>query len=211
MRECNSDKYLFINSAAGVIKLIIKNPTKDDIGNYTCIAENRSRNTSESITHDITAKTIRSIPDQEQIIIKKEKPQATSRQPISFESFLKNMTIEEGTTAKFICSIRGPFSLAIWTKDGKVITANDRLLPGSTDALVYLEIKNPEPSDSGNYAVSVSNDITEMSSNAQLNVYPNVSLRNKELNASKTVETKGKLSVLMLHYFLNIHLVMRIV
>lgn len=174
------------------MKLHIHNPTQDDVGSYTCSIANASKEPIDEITHHISARSLRGLDSIRPAKSIKEKSQATPcRQPISFESFLKNMTIEDGTTTKFICSIRGPFTSAIWTRDGQVITTTDRFLPGRTEGLVYLEIKNTNPSDSGNYSVLVSNNINEMSSNAQLNVYPSPRKRTKELNASSTAE-KGK-------------------
>lgn len=189
-----SDKYSVVDQD-GTVKLVVRNPTKDDGGTYTCTAENRRLNISENLFHNISSRTLRNVPDKHEIESKKSKSFAPSRQPMSFESFLKNMTIEEGTMAKFICSIRGPFTSAIWTKDGEVVQANDHYSPGSTDGLVFLEIKNPVPGDSGVYNVSVSNGINEMSSNAQLNVYQSYKSRVKAAEsaaAAVAATKKGK-------------------
>lgn len=191
---CNSEKYSFVNKNDIAVILLIHNPTKDDVGNYTCLAEDTSHTTIDRISHHISLRSLRDLEANQSAKSTEQKSQATSaRQPISFESFLKNMTIEEGTTTKFICSIRGPFTSAVWTKDGQVITANDRYIPGRTEGLVFLEIKNTNPSDSGNYVVCVSNNANDMSSNAQLNVYPNRTSHNQELNVQPAAH-KGKCS-----------------
>lgn len=186
----NNQKYTFVNKHDGTLKLLVHNPTQDDVGSYTCSAETESHEPIDKITHHISARSLRSLELSQPTKAPKDKTQSTpNRQPISFESFLKNMTIEEGTSTKFICSIRGPFTSAVWTKDGDVICANDRYHPGRTEGLVWLEIKDVNPSDSGNFAVCISNNINDMSSNAQLNVYPNHALRSKELSTQPTPQT----------------------
>lgn len=185
-----SDKYSLIETD-GSVKLVVKNATKEDAGSYNCIAESRRSNIAETIIHEVSPRTLRNAPDHCESEAKKAKAFGPSRQPISFESFLKNMTIEEGTLAKFICSIRGPFTSAIWTKDGQTVETSDRYAVGSTDGLVFLEIKNPIPNDSGVYTVSVTNGVNEMSSNAQLNVYPSYKSRMKA-NASEAAAASAK-------------------
>lgn len=154
------------------------------------MAEAKEQKITESISHEISQKSLAKLCRTNEIDSFAERLPASLRQQISLESFLKNMTLEEGTNTKFICSVKGPITSVIWTKDGSVIDGNSRYEPGRNDGLVYLEIKNTVPSDSGMYAVNVSNNLNEMSSNAQLNVYPNQKQKGKDANQQSL--NKGK-------------------
>lgn len=181
----------FKENGDGVRQLIIHDPSWSDNGSYRCEASNSTKITEISKIVDVSD---RMKNDSEELNGLKKKIRESKqeseeaklefRQKLIFESYLKNVTVSEGSAAKFICSIRGSSRKnldadVVWMKDGIPIRRNSRILSLVNDGLVILEIPEAMPSDSGEYTCLVKNSKSEITTTAKLNVYDRT---NEKLN-----------------------------
>lgn len=179
-------KYSIISHENGRQQLLIANPSQVDSGHYTCRAETASGETVDAIS------CIVNVPAEE-----KPQPKPTERQsrrdqkrttgeseykqPIALESFLKNLTVEEGGRAKFICSIIGPVTFVDWFKDSKLLATDDsrRYRTTNENGLVSLEILDVDVSDSGFYTCTVHGRRNDVTSSSRLTVYASIKTQRK--------------------------------
>lgn len=178
----------FKENIDGVRQLIISDPSWSDNGSYKCEASNSSKITEISRIIDISDR-MKNGSEELNVLKKKireskqesEEAKLEFRQKLMFESFLKNVTVSEGNTAKFICSVRGKYDDAdvVWMKDGNPIRRDSRVLRSVNDGLVILEIPDAHSRDSGEYSCLVKNSKGEITTTAKLNVYDRT---NEKLN-----------------------------
>lgn len=95
------------------------------------------------------------------------------KQPIGFESFMKNLTIEEGNRAKFICGVIGQVTSVDWYKDNKLLKVEmDRRYRFTlSDGLIGLEINSVLIGDSGFYTCTINGQRNSITSSSKLTVY----------------------------------------
>lgn len=91
---------------------------------------------------------------------------------IALASFMKNLTIEEGSRAKFVCSIVGNVEFSVeWFKNNIPLEADRRYRTTTSDAIVGLEITDVVPSDSGFYTCTIKGQRNSVTSSSKLTVY----------------------------------------
>lgn len=92
--------------------------------------------------------------------------------PIALASFMKNLTIEEGGRAKFVCSVVGNVEFAVqWFKNNAPLPSDPRYHTTASDAIVGLEISDVVPSDSGFYTCTIKGQRNSVTSSSKLTVY----------------------------------------
>lgn len=84
---------------------------------------------------------------------------------------LRDIALPEGKNAKLTCNVTGPGLVIKWLRDGHVIERSSKHRMLVTEGMVCLEILNPLPSDSGEYACRVSNDNGDAGTSCILTVY----------------------------------------
>lgn len=146
----------------------------------------------ETIPHRVISKPVESsIPDtpRQRRRSTKEDRQATEtpgeyKQPIALESFMKNLTIEEGNRAKFICSVIGQVKGVEWYKDNVPLDAKGdrRYSTTNSDGLVGLEIQDVVVSDSGYYTCTILGQRNNVTTSSKLTVYERYEPRKKSIS-----------------------------
>lgn len=94
---------------------------------------------------------------------------------LMFETFLKNVTVEEGKSTKFICSVKGSVSdrQVEWLKDGKPVDllTCSRYVSSFSSGLIIFEITATQRADSGEYTCVVHKGASEIATTAKLYVF----------------------------------------
>lgn len=175
----NLQKYSFTQSGAS-LQLCISNAEENDSGEYTCRVELPDQ-PIKTISHNVDVPTkkvpIRKTQQNERQTKKMPSEQRDSmdaeNKPISLESFMKNLTIEEGNRAKFICSVIGQVQSVDWLKDNipLKIATDPRYRVTRSDGLVGLEIYDVMPSDSGFYTCTIRGRRNSVTSSSKLTIY----------------------------------------
>lgn len=180
----------------GTLRLSITNPNETDSGEYRCDIECPGQATTQSISHNITVESSIAAPvpeerqkrrhryhgqQQEEEVeeVKKEysiqKPSGKEHKaPIALSSFMKNLTIEEGGRAKFVCSVVGNDAFVVeWFKNNTPIQPelDRRYRVIATDAIVGLEMLDVKKCDSGYYTCTIKGQRNSVTSSSQLTVY----------------------------------------
>lgn len=93
--------------------------------------------------------------------------------PVALASFMKNLTIEEGNRAKFVCSVIGQIESVEWFKDNVPLQPelDRRYRLTNSDAIIGLEIQNVLPNDSGFYTCTINGRRNSVTSSSKLTVY----------------------------------------
>lgn len=179
MGTSSDNKYSFITHENGTQQLLISQPSKDDSGHYTCQIESPSEQMEEisyrlnfSQQNDLVESRSRRSPEQQRVR-RKTKSESEDKHPIALETFLKNMTVEEGGRAKFICSVIGPITSVEWFKDNKVLPVHSdrRYRALNEDGLNSLEIQEVNVNDSGYYTCTLSGRRNDLTTSSKLTVY----------------------------------------
>lgn len=102
--------------------------------------------------------------------------------PVALASFMKNLTIEEGNRAKFVCSVIGTVESVEWFKDNIPLQPelDRRYRVTSSDAIVGLEIQNVIASDSGFYTCTINGRRNSVTSSSKLTVYESYSNKSRK-------------------------------
>lgn len=105
------------------------------------------------------------------------------KQPIGFESFMKNLTIEEGNRAKFVCGVIGQVTSVDWYKDNKLLEVEmDRRYRFTlSEGLISLEINGVLIDDSGFYTCTINGQRNSITSSSKLTVYESYKPQKKEV------------------------------
>lgn len=180
----SSGKYSTVQQT-GLLRLLIANPNETDSGEYKCEIELPGQSI-QSISHSVTVKPsiVAPVPEERQ---KRRQHQERSTvherstrehgekhaTPVSITSFLKNLTVEEGNRAKFVCSVVGKVETVEWFKDNVPLQPelDRRYRSTNTDALVGLEIHDVMPNDSGYYTCTINGRRNSITSSSKLTVY----------------------------------------
>lgn len=187
-----SERHSMVEHRDGTRQLIVHQPTGASNGRYECIATNAVREVRSNLSVDITpdleryamrmlqgAVATTSIETEDSAAV--EAVAGGLRHKLAFETQLKNVTVREGRSVKFICSVRGSVSerQVHWMHDGRRL---DFSCPGAGAALRYrstfssgliiLEIDRVRADeDAGEFTCTVSKGATEIASTAKLFVY----------------------------------------
>ncbi|XP_078700413.1 obscurin-like protein 1 isoform X8 [Branchiostoma floridae x Branchiostoma belcheri] len=121
-------------------KLVIKNPGKDDAGEYTLVTKDGKSNCKINVTDE----------------------------PVKITKELQPVKVTEGDKAELACEVHKDGAQVQWLKNGKPIPDKDLknikiVADGKTHKLIFLDA---EPKDSGEYSVKT----TGGTSNANVNV-----------------------------------------
>lgn len=190
LTQFSSDKYTFKQESDRLL-LIITNPDEHDSGKYMCNIQSGDKQI-ETIPHHVYAKPFQS-PVEHRIQrrhsaqenrYEKQSPSVEYKQPIALESFMKNLTIEEGNRAKFICSVVGQVQSVQWFKDNVPLEVDTdrRYRTTNTDGLIGLEIKEVDPNDSGYYTCTIIGRRNSVTSSSKLTVYERYETRKKSIS-----------------------------
>ncbi|XP_023945008.2 obscurin isoform X6 [Bicyclus anynana] len=144
-----------VSQPDGTHTLLINEATPADAGTYAVIATNDKGET--------TSKADLTVANREDTSSPQERPQ--------FIHGLREVTGEEGQPL----SVSAPFTAnpvpqVTWTKDGKPLTPNERILLTCDGKRVGLEINPLELPDAGVYSVKLVNPLGEDSTEGKLNV-----------------------------------------
>lgn len=166
-----------------MLQLYISNTNENDSGEYTCRIELPDQ-PIKTISHnvDVPTKNVPTRATYAQIERQTKKmPSDAENKPISLESFMKNLTIEEGNRAKFICSVIGQVQSVDWLKDNipLKIASDPRYRDTRSDGLVGLEIYDVMPSDSGFYTCTIRGQRNSVTSSSKLTIYESYSRNRK--------------------------------
>lgn len=155
------------------LSLQINNPNANDSGKYKCQFESNG-NVLKSISHyvDVPAK-IDPFSEKDRRRYPANKSMSQHTQTIAFESFMKNITIEEGNRVKFLCGVIGQVASVDWFKDNQLlcIETDRRYRYMKSDGLVGLEIFDLAINDSGFYTCTVNGPRNSITSSSKLTVY----------------------------------------
>lgn len=185
--DTKTQKYSFTQCGA-LLQLCISNTDENDSGEYICRIELPDQ-PIKTISHNVNVPT-KKVPTRNTQQNERQTNKIPSEQrdsmdaknkPISLESFMKNLTIEEGNRTKFICSVIGQVQSVDWLKDNipLKIASDPRYRVTHCDGLVGLEIYDLMPSDSGFYTCTIRGRRNSVTSSSKLTVYESYSRKRK--------------------------------
>lgn len=190
----SSGKYSTSNQN-GLLQLSISNPNETDSGEYRCEIE-LSGCPTKSTSHTVTIEPSIATPvpeerqkgrhhqhqgDKDRQHAMQKSGERVHAAPIALASFMKNLTIEEGGRAKFVCSVVGNVEFSVeWFKNNVPLHADGRYRVTTSDAIVGLEILDVTPSDSGFYTCTIKGQRNSVTSSSKLTVYEAYSPRSRK-------------------------------
>lgn len=170
----------------GLFHLSIANPNKMDSGEYLCEIELPGQST-KSTSHTVTVEPSVAAPMPEERLKRRHQQQQPKRDhatdvpnarehapSIALASFMKNITIEEGGRAKFVCSVVGNAEFSVeWFKNNMPLQPelDHRYQITTSDAIIGLQIQNVVTSDSGFYTCTIKGQRNSVTSSSKLTVY----------------------------------------
>lgn len=172
----------------GLLQLLIVNPNEMDSGEYRCEIE-LSGQPAQKMSHTVTIEPSIAAPVPGERQKRRQQHQSDDEErkrashmscerehaaPIALASFMKNLTIEEGGRAKFVCSIVGNVEFVVeWFKNNIPLRPelDDRYRVITSDAIVGLEILDVVTSDSGFYTCTIKGQRNSVTSSSKLTVY----------------------------------------
>ena len=187
-----NERYSLIEHRDGIRQLVIMHPIIGENATYTCRAKNS--------VDELEISHVVCIPEEEnQIPPSKADGDKIDldafKTKLRFEMSLKNITVEQGKTAKFICSVKGSISdrNVIWLKDGKTIDfiGSGKYHNSFKDGLIILEVFRPQPSDSGEYTCLINKGTNEVTTTSKLYVYQSSSNGDDNVPVSFSRSLKG--------------------
>lgn len=215
-----SERYSIVDHRDGSRQLIVHQPTLTDNATYTCVATNSVRTTKNSLTVDIT-KELQSYERKHKRDAESDSDEevlSTSfKHKLMFETFLKNVTVEEGRSTKFICSVKGSVSdrQVKWLKDGKPVDfdSSNRCVSSFNSGLIIFEITTTKRSDSGEYTCVVQKGSSEIATTAKLYVFtPTVDQKHVPPSFTRSLTGIFVSSIFRIFYLtISFHLMCRIV
>lgn len=185
----------------GVKRLLIRRATADDSGRYSCQAENlvHKEETSHYVyldnktlgvnDYESNKKKSSKLTSSEDIIetAKTVLPSKPSiRNKITFESILKDITVEDGYPVRFVCNVRGQDPIVDWYKDKVPLEDSHKHRMSNRNGIISLEISDVCSADSGNYSCVVRNSLNEATSVGRLRV-----IDSREIPPTFTRNLKG--------------------
>lgn len=169
-------KYSMIRHENGTQQLLISRPTQSDSAHYSCRLETSSGDLLDEVSRVVnfvgasTNGEVEKVPERRRRKTDKRVDNGL-KQPIAFESFLKNSTVEEGQRAKFICTVRGPVDCVTWLRDNHPLANDLRYQISKDDGLISLEICDVELSDAGFYSCTAAGPRNEITTSSRLSIY----------------------------------------
>lgn len=146
--------------------LVITNPDTSDIGLYTCVAENIKDKVEISQYVNWTNKAKQ---------LDKNEKSTDTLSKLFFESYLKNVTIEEGTNMKLIANFRGEDGVISWLKDGICLDTDlSKFITSSRNGKTSLEILKTTIADAGEYTCVIKNLINSISTNCNVYIFEKI-------------------------------------
>lgn len=168
-----SERYSIVDHRDGSRQLIVHQPTIDDNALYACVATNSVKTTRSSVLVDIT-KDLQQF-ERKHKVESDDEESVSFKHKLMFETFLKNVTVEEGKSTKFICSSKGSVSdrQVDWLKDGKLVDfeQSNRYASSFNSGLIIFEIADTQRSDSGEYTCVIHKGSSEIATTAKLYVF----------------------------------------
>lgn len=166
----------------GFIRLSIASPNEPDSGEYSCEIELPDQ-TVQKVLHNVNINP--PIVEERQKCRKYQKHVVQKQilhengehgkhlAPVALTSFMKNLTIEEGNRAKFVCSVFGQVDTVEWFRDNILLQPkmDRRYRFINTDAITGLEIQHVIPNDSGFYTCTIYGQRNSVTSSSELTVY----------------------------------------
>lgn len=169
-----NEQYSLVEHRDGSRQLIICQPTENDNGTYTCTAENSVKTVRISHVVDITEQ-LKLFEKKHKVKYEEEDITEIFKEKLMFETFLKNITVEEGKSTKFICSVKGSVSdrNVQWLKDGKPVDfdSNSKYFNSFKGGLIILEVAQTHTSDSGEFTCLIRKGASEIATTSKLFVY----------------------------------------
>lgn len=189
----STGKYTMIQQN-GFVRLSIENPIETDSAEYKCEIALPGEPV-QFISHNLIVKPIIAapVPEERQ---KRHQKRAGAQEfsireshvaPVALSSFMKNLTIEEGNSAKFVCSVIGQVQTVEWFKDNVPLQPelDHRLRFINSDVLVGLEIHDIILSDSGFYTCTINGRRNSVTSSSKLTVYEAYKPRKKSFTKNR--------------------------
>lgn len=172
-----NEKYSLIEHRDGIRQLVITHPTDLDNGTYTCCATNSVKTSEISHVVDITEDLEKNKRKQKHHYETEEDFKLDLETPkLIFETPLKNITVAQGQSAKFVCSVKGSVSdrNVIWLMDGRPIKfiSSNKYLSTFNGGLIILEIFDLLSNDSGEYTCLINKGANEIRTTSKLYVDP---------------------------------------
>lgn len=168
----------------GLLRLSIANPNETDSGEYRCAIQLSGQPVQSILRNVIVKPSIKQsieplvLSTDERSKRRQIQEHATAQErshatPVALASFMKNLTIEEGNRAKFVCSVFGKVESVEWFKNNVPLQSelDRRLRMTTTDATVALEIQDVVPNDSGFYTCTINGRRNSVTSSSKLTVY----------------------------------------
>lgn len=170
-----SERNSIVEHRDGTRQLIIYQPAADDNATYECVATNSMKTTKIKHTVDITD-ALEQFDRRHRMTVSDESNEIGMTERLLFDTFLKNVTVEAGRSAKFICSVKGSVSdrQVEWHKDGKVIDfeANSaRYARSFKGGLIICEIFHTTVDDSGEFTCLIHKGLHEITTTSKLFVF----------------------------------------
>uniref|UniRef100_A0A669QNP8 Obscurin n=1 Tax=Phasianus colchicus TaxID=9054 RepID=A0A669QNP8_PHACC len=176
----DTNKYqTFSEPRSGIIVLVVKNPSNEDMGHYECELVNRlgsAKSGAELYHHTAAALTQERRGDQA----------ITIEGPPYMQVTIEDVQVNSGERAKFQAVIEGtPPPTVLWFKGTALLTDSVRLHQGKAGTTYFLILDNVVSEDGGVYTCVAKNAGGEVLCKAELVVH--------EDQAAKKVATRRKL------------------
>uniref|UniRef100_A0A669QKL3 Obscurin n=1 Tax=Phasianus colchicus TaxID=9054 RepID=A0A669QKL3_PHACC len=176
----DTNKYqTFSEPRSGIIVLVVKNPSNEDMGHYECELVNRlgsAKSGAELYHHTAAALTQERRGDQH----------CVSPGPPYMQVTIEDVQVNSGERAKFQAVIEGtPPPTVLWFKGTALLTDSVRLHQGKAGTTYFLILDNVVSEDGGVYTCVAKNAGGEVLCKAELVVH--------EDQAAKKVATRRKL------------------
>lgn len=170
-----SERNSIVEHRDGTRQLIVYQPTANDNGTYECVATNSMKVARIKHTVDITD-ALEQFDRRHRTTTSTDSTEIGMTERLQFDTFLKNVTVEAGRSAKFICSVKGSVSdrQVEWHKDGKVIDfeANTaRYARSFKGGLIICEIFHTTIDDSGEFTCLIHKGLHEITTTSKLFVF----------------------------------------
>lgn len=170
-----SERNSIVEHRDGTRQIIVYQPTTNDNGTYECVATNSIKVTRIKHIVDITD-ALENFERRHRATASDDSTEFGLTERLQFDTFLKNVTVEAGRSAKFICSVKGSVSdrQVEWHKDGKVIDFegnSTRYARSFKGGLIICEIFHTTVADSGEFTCLIHKGLHEITTTSKLFVF----------------------------------------
>lgn len=170
-----SERNSIVEHRDGTRQLIVYQPNAHDNGTYECVATNSMKVARIKHAVDITD-ALEQFDRRHRTTASNEPTEVGITERMQFDTFLKNVTVEAGRSAKFICSVKGSVTdrQVEWRKDGKIIdfeTNSTRFARSFKGGLIICEIFHTTIADSGEITCLIHKGLQEITTTSKLFVF----------------------------------------